>query len=121
MYFTHLLPFLALATASPLLDKRATTKPAAFFLAGDSTTASPSGSGGGWGDGFITTLENGAIGQNFGHNGATTVSFVSGGDWANVLAAVTKNKATYSPFVTIQVEIPGGAGWVEYDHVVVGN
>ncbi|KAL9113158.1 MAG: hypothetical protein Q9227_002770 [Pyrenula ochraceoflavens] len=57
----------------------------------------------GWGDGFLnTTLVNGATGKNFGHNGATTVSFVAGGDWANVLAAVNASQQAYQPFVTIQ-------------------
>jgi len=78
------------------------TGPPAFFLAGDSTTAVQSSGGGGWGDGFLTTLHNGAGGINYGHNGATTVSFVNGGDWAKVLASVTKYKASYTPFVTIQ-------------------
>ncbi|KUJ08390.1 SGNH hydrolase, partial [Mollisia scopiformis] len=77
-------------------------KPAAIFLVGDSTTAAPSGSGGGWGNGFLGTLVGGAIGTNFGHNGATTVSFVSGGDWTKVLASITKYKSTFLPFVTIQ-------------------
>tara|TARA_R110002060_G_scaffold28552_4_gene38663 strand:- start:268 stop:645 length:378 start_codon:yes stop_codon:yes gene_type:complete len=89
----------ALATASPISTVKKQAKPPAFFLAGDSTTAS----GGGWGNGFLTTLTGGAIGTNFGHNGATTESFVSGGDWANVIAAVKKKKGAYSPYVTIQV------------------
>ncbi|KAG4414260.1 hypothetical protein IFR04_012598 [Cadophora malorum] len=88
----------ALATASPISTVKKQAKPPAFFLAGDSTTAS----GGGWGNGFLTTLTGGAIGTNFGHNGATTESFVSGGDWANVIAAVKKKKGAYSPYVTIQ-------------------
>lgn len=77
--------------------------PPAFFLAGDSTTAVQAASGGGWGNGFLTTLHNGSVGVNYGHNGATTVSFVNGGDWAKVLAGVTKYKGLYTPFVTIQV------------------
>lgn len=79
-------------------------KPAAFYLAGDSTTAVQSTNGGGWGNGFLnTTLKNGAIGKNYGHNGATTVSFREGGDWATVLGAVEDAKADYTPYVTIQV------------------
>jgi hypothetical protein len=87
--------------------KHKATKPAAFFLAGDSTTAviNAAKTGGGWGDGFLATLKNGAIGFNYGHNGATTVSFRNGGDWANVLAGVAANKAKYKPFVTIQVRV----------------
>ena len=57
----------------------------------------------GWGDGFLnTTLKNGATGKNFGHNGATTVSFRDGGDWANVLAAAKASVPEYLPYVTIQ-------------------
>ncbi|KAI9648159.1 hypothetical protein NHQ30_002791 [Ciborinia camelliae] len=78
--------------------------PPAFILAGDSTTAVQNAgkTGGGWGDGFISTLFNGAGGINYGHNGATTASFVAGGDWAKVLAAVAEYKSAYTTFVTIQ-------------------
>ena len=47
-------------------------------------------------------MKNGATGQNFGHNGATTVSFRDGGDWANVLAAAKSAASKYTPYVTIQ-------------------
>lgn len=47
-------------------------------------------------------MKNDATGQNFGHNGATTVSFRAGGDWANVLAAVDNSVQSYQPYVTIQ-------------------
>ncbi|KAH6678733.1 carbohydrate esterase family 12 protein [Halenospora varia] len=77
-------------------------KPAAFYLAGDSTTAAQSAGGGGWGIGFLKTLVNGAIGTDFGHNGATTVSFVAGADWPSVLDAVSRSKADFVPYVTIQ-------------------
>lgn len=103
LFLLDLFMFVSLANSSPLRTPERSTKSPAFFLAGDSTTAAPSGSGGGWGNGFLTTLVNGAIGTNYGHNGAKTVSFVSGGDWANVLASVTKYKDTYDPFVMIQV------------------
>jgi lysophospholipase L1-like esterase len=74
-----------------------------FVLAGDSTTATQSSNGGGWGDGFLnTTLFQNATGRNFGHNGATTVSFRAGGDWDEVLATVNQVKDIYHPFVTIQ-------------------
>ncbi|KAJ5319744.1 hypothetical protein N7508_000027 [Penicillium antarcticum] len=74
-----------------------------FILAGDSTTAIQSSNGGGWGDGFLnTTLFQGATGTNFGHNGATTVSFRAGGDWENVLETVRQVQDEYMPFVTIQ-------------------
>ncbi|KAI9690665.1 MAG: hypothetical protein M1820_009925 [Bogoriella megaspora] len=78
-------------------------KPPAFFLAGDSTTAKQSTGGGGWGDGFINdTLTNGAMGKNFGHNGATTVSFRNGGDWSRVLGNASASAGSYSPYITIQ-------------------
>lgn len=88
-----------LATVSPTMA----TKPAAFYLAGDSTTAAQSDAGGGWGVGFLKTLAHGAIGVDLGYNGDTTVSFVHGGAWANVIDAVTRSKASFQPYVTIQV------------------
>ncbi|OKL55515.1 hypothetical protein UA08_09201 [Talaromyces atroroseus] len=77
-------------------------KPAAFYLAGDSTTAAQSSDGGGWGVGFLKTLARGAIGTDLGYNGDTTASFVSGGAWANVIDAVSRSKAEFEPYVTIQ-------------------
>ncbi|KAJ5375866.1 Esterase SGNH hydrolase-type subgroup [Penicillium concentricum] len=74
-----------------------------FILAGDSTTASQSSDGGGWGDGFLnTTLFEGACGRNFGHNGATTVRFRDEGRWDNVIGTVRQVEHDYDPFVTIQ-------------------
>ncbi|KFY57740.1 hypothetical protein V497_05316 [Pseudogymnoascus sp. VKM F-4516 (FW-969)] len=90
----------SLVSASPLPCRA--DKPAAFLLAGDSTTAVQSTGGGGWGTGFLGTLTNGAVGTNYGHNGATTVSFVSGGDWAKVIADVKSKASKYTPYVTIQ-------------------
>ncbi|OQD81542.1 hypothetical protein PENANT_c026G06712 [Penicillium antarcticum] len=88
-------PFLGAAKQSP--------KSPYFILAGDSTTATQSSNGGGWGDGFLnTTLFQGATGINYGHNGATTVSFRAGGDWNNVLEVVGQVRDKYTPFVTIQ-------------------
>jgi hypothetical protein len=103
----------AIAAALPLhgtLFHRTTSrgngpKPAAFFLAGDSTTAAQSDEGGGWGVGFLKTIRNDAIGTDLGYNGATTVSFVYGGAWANVIDAVNRSKLRYDPYVTIQVSI----------------
>ncbi|KAL5361198.1 esterase [Aspergillus floccosus] len=93
--------FFVLATHA--LPSRKAAMPPFFLLAGDSTTAVQSTGGGGWGDGFInTTLFNGAGGLNFGHNGATTVSFRDGGDWDNVLRELAAHKADYSTYVTIQ-------------------
>jgi lysophospholipase L1-like esterase len=95
--FITLLPVQALPASSPKM------LPPFFVLAGDSTTATQSSNGGGWGDGFLnTTLFNGASGHNYGHNGATTVSFRAGGDWDKVLATVKNVSHEYHPFVTIQ-------------------
>lgn len=82
---------------------RESTKPPLFLLAGDSTTATQAANGGGWGDGFLnTTLYHGAWGKNFGHNGATTVSFREGGDWSRVISTAKEYNDDYTPFVTIQ-------------------
>ncbi|KAH8880828.1 SGNH hydrolase [Thozetella sp. PMI_491] len=100
-----------LATAAPTAGASSDTqrcsggsddKPPAFFLAGDSTTAVQSSNGGGWGNGFLGFLKSPAWGVNKGHNGATTVSFVNGGDWAQVLGLVKNNTAKFDVFVTIQ-------------------
>ncbi|KAI4614920.1 hypothetical protein J4E80_006426 [Alternaria sp. BMP 0032] len=97
-----------LATASALPSSKPKPKPSAqkppyFLLAGDSTTAVQSAGGGGWGTGFLTTtLQNGASGTNYGHNGATTVSFRQGGDWATVLSSAQNVSSKYTPYVTIQ-------------------
>ncbi|KAF1965079.1 SGNH hydrolase [Bimuria novae-zelandiae CBS 107.79] len=88
----------SLALASPAHR----SKPVAFFLAGDSTTAIQSTGGGGWGSGFLATLRSPAYGVNKGHNGATTVSFVDGGDWAQVLDLVKNATAKYDVYVSIQ-------------------
>ncbi|CAJ2506564.1 Uu.00g006940.m01.CDS01 [Anthostomella pinea] len=81
---------------------KCTSKPPAFFLAGDSTTAVQSEGGGGWGNGFLSFLKAPAWGVNLGHNGATTVSFVQGGDWANVTDYVKRNTRRFDTYVTIQ-------------------
>ena len=83
-------------------EKSSSPKPPAFFLAGDSTAAIHSCHGGGWGDGFLSCLKPPAWGLNFGHNGATTVSFVEDGDWANVMKQVKDNTGKYNVYVTIQ-------------------
>ena len=94
-----LLPTLLCSTAlCAAFPQHHYARPAAFFLAGDSTTAKQIEVNGGgtlnctfhiieidivlgWGNGFLGTLKNGARGTNYGHNGATTKSFVDGGDW----------------------------------------
>lgn len=74
-------------------------KPPAFFLAGDSTTAI----NGGWGNGFLSFLQPPSWGVNHGHSGATTASFIAGGDWARVIANVKNNTSkSYPSIVTIQ-------------------
>ncbi|KAH7131721.1 GDSL-like Lipase/Acylhydrolase [Dactylonectria estremocensis] len=86
----------------PFEGEARANKPPAFILAGDSTTAVQSAGGGGWGNGFLSFLRNSAWGVNLGHNGATTVSFVSGGDWNNVKQYVTDNVDSFEVYVTIQ-------------------
>ncbi|KAI1749135.1 SGNH hydrolase-type esterase domain-containing protein [Xylaria castorea] len=84
--------FLPLAAASP-----------AFILAGDSTTAVQAANGGGWGNGFLSFLISPATGVNKGHNGATTKSFVDGGDWDVVKGLVSDYKDDGDDvYVTIQ-------------------
>lgn len=76
-----------------------------FLLSGDSTTATQKPpSGGGWGDGFKNwTMSDTSVAYNYGHNGATTGSFIGGGDWNKVL-----NQTSYyaqqnaTVYVTIQ-------------------
>ncbi|KAI0012449.1 SGNH hydrolase-type esterase domain-containing protein [Xylariaceae sp. FL0662B] len=84
-----------LATALPT-EKRE-PKPPAFFLAGDSTTARD----GGWGDGLLPTLIAPAWGVNIGRSGATTASFVAGGNWANITTHLKDNVDEYDCYVTI--------------------
>ncbi|KAK8001574.1 hypothetical protein PG991_013796 [Apiospora marii] len=97
-----LLPLATLAAAKPCPS--CSPKPPAFILAGDSTTAVQSAGGGGWGNGFLSFLRAPpAWGVNKGHNGATTVSFVQGGDWANVTRLIDeKNAEGFQVWVTVQ-------------------
>ncbi|KAF2634564.1 SGNH hydrolase [Massarina eburnea CBS 473.64] len=95
--FLTTLSFSSFASTSPTLAKTP-----AFILAGDSTTAVQSTGGGGWGTGFLATLIDPSYGVNKGHNGATTVSFVDGGDWAAVKKLVSGATASYEVYVTIQ-------------------
>lgn len=99
--FTSLctLAFATTTLALPSVATRQSAKPPAFYLAGDSTTATK----GGWGDSFVPLLKNGAIGKNYGHGGATTESFVAGGDWKAVITSVKGAVKTHQPYVTIQV------------------
>lgn len=91
--------WLTLVQPSLTQDDCDTTKPPAFFLAGDSTVAVD----GGWGDGFLTYPREGSWGINFGKSGATTVSFKDEGYWANLTDHVQDNVADNDVYVTIQV------------------
>ncbi|EUC46448.1 carbohydrate esterase family 12 protein [Bipolaris oryzae ATCC 44560] len=108
MHFCSTLSYLGLFASSVTARALETPteivpKPPFFALAGDSTTAPQAENGGGWGNGFLnTTLHAGAAGKNFGHNGATTVSFREGGDWANVLAAAKAASKDFDVYVTCQ-------------------
>ncbi|KAF2663256.1 GDSL-like Lipase/Acylhydrolase [Microthyrium microscopicum] len=73
-----------------------------FLLAGDSTTAPTSAGGGGWGDGFISILANGAKGENFARNGQTTVSFQKGGQWGKLMDMLKGTVGKTRVYVTIQ-------------------
>lgn len=94
---------LAPVVAAGIVRRQDCGKPPAFFLSGDSTVAV----GGGWGDGFLTYPREGAIGTNFGKSGATTVSFVAGGYWANLISSVEESVSDYDVYVTIQVSTLG--------------
>lgn len=92
----------ALAAAAPFNS----TKPPAFFLAGDSMTAVQSADGGGYGLGFLSFLKSPAWGIDYGQNGATTVSFVQGGvqgNWTAVMSALEGAKEEFEVFVPIMV------------------
>jgi lysophospholipase L1-like esterase len=78
-------------------------KKAAFILAGDSTTASISANGGGWGDGFKNyTLISPSFAENHGVNGMSTKTYVEIGEWGRVLDATTKYASNFNVYVTIQ-------------------
>ncbi|TRX91845.1 hypothetical protein FHL15_007164 [Xylaria flabelliformis] len=92
-----------LQTLPFLLPVAAAATPA-FILAGDSTTAVQAANGGGWGNGFLSFLISPATGVNKGHNGATTKSFVDGGDWDVVKGLVSdyKDDDGDDVYVTVQ-------------------
>ncbi|KAI1497859.1 SGNH hydrolase-type esterase domain-containing protein [Biscogniauxia marginata] len=83
-------------------------RPPAFFLAGDSTTAY----NGGWGDGFLAPLISTAWGVNIGKSGATTVSYVAGGNWLNITTHLRDNADKYDCYVTISVSEANAMGLV---------
>lgn len=102
-----LMPLLQIASSGPFSGHGNTQscnrQPPVFFLAGDSTTAVQSSDGGGWGVGFLSTLKSPAWGIDYGQNGATTVSFVAGGNWSDVIDSVRNSMTDYNALVTIQV------------------
>jgi len=101
IFLLSLLPVLTSGIPSP--RHFSVHKPAYFLLAGDSTTATQSVGGGGWGDGFLNfTLKQGSSGRNYGHNGATTKSFREGGDWDRLMTEAKTKTANYTVYVTIQ-------------------
>jgi len=101
VFLLSLLPLLASGLPSP--RHFSALKPAYFLLAGDSTTATQSVGGGGWGDGFLNfTLKQGSSGHNYGHNGATTKSFRDGGDWDRLIIEAKTKTTNYTVYVTIQ-------------------
>lgn len=83
-------------------------KPPVWFLAGDSTTALQSENGGGWGAGFLSFVNTCTTSTDYAVDGATTISFVADGYWAEVLNAVgnATTEGDFEPFVTIQVLPP---------------
>ncbi|TID23483.1 SGNH hydrolase [Venturia nashicola] len=108
--FTHntLLSLLAATTALATPAPAREAKPPFFILAGDSTTApiqpwkgTTAPGGGGWGDGLLKSLENGAAGVNLGHNGQTTVSYRENGYWKNLLSKIGDNNDKHDIYVTL--------------------
>jgi hypothetical protein len=91
----------AASPTQPDHPDQSSSRPPAFYLAGDSTTAPQSSGGGGWGAGFLALLKGGATGKNFGRNGATTKSFMQQA-WPQVLSSTAQAKGRYTAFVTIQ-------------------
>ncbi|KAI4758050.1 esterase [Aureobasidium sp. EXF-3400] len=101
IFLLSLLPIIVSGLPSP--RHFSALKPAYFLLAGDSTTATQSVGGGGWGDGFLNfTLKAGSSGRNYGHNGATTKSFREGGDWDRLMTEAKTKTTNYTVYVTIQ-------------------
>jgi hypothetical protein len=101
IFLLSLLPIIVSGLPSP--RHFSALKPAYFLLAGDSTTATQSVGGGGWGDGFLNfTLKAGSSGRNYGHNGATTKSFREGGDWDHLMTEAKTKTTNYTVYVTIQ-------------------
>lgn len=100
LVFSLIFNFKASVDAAVISGLWGADRPVYFLLAGDSTTAPK----GGWGDGFLsTTVAKGSAGRNYGHGGATTMSFRAGGDWANVVKDIGTYKDKYDVYVTIQV------------------
>jgi len=103
LFKKEIFSFLACTAGALGVQHRNRATASVFLLAGDSTTARQSANGGGWGDGFKNfTLTSPSFAVNYGHNGATTSSFIEGGDWATVLSDASQYSATKTVYVTIQ-------------------
>lgn len=99
-------PLASAAPSSQHVQTFNSTKPPAFFLAGDSMTAVQSSAGGGYGLGFLSFLKRPAWGIDYGQDGATTVSYVRGGEqgnWTAVMGALEAAKGDFEVFVPIMV------------------
>ncbi|KAJ4167499.1 hypothetical protein NW754_011316 [Fusarium falciforme] len=88
-----LVTLLGCSQAAPARDE----KPPYLILTGDSTVAV----NGGWGNGLLSILRDGADGVNRAKSGATTVSFRKD-RWADVLLDIEEHRGDYRPVVTIQ-------------------
>ncbi|CAN8096249.1 unnamed protein product [Discula destructiva] len=102
--FSSILTILSAAACWHLASAGHTTKPPAFFLAGDSMTAVQSSGGGGYGLGFLSFLKAPAWGVDYGQDGATTVSYRQGGpqgNWTAVMAALKGAVGEYEVYVPI--------------------
>lgn len=90
--------FFVAASVSQVQGSPRADNPPYFVLVGDSTVAV----NGGWGDGFLPTLQSSAAGVNSGKSGATTVSYRAAGLWNEVINTVKTHSNNYRPIVTIQ-------------------
>ncbi|ETS84964.1 hypothetical protein PFICI_02989 [Pestalotiopsis fici W106-1] len=97
-FFTCLSVLPALLNLAAGISIKRASKDPYFLLIGDSTVAV----NGGWGDGFLSYLRNGAEGENRGKSGSTTASWKANGRWADLLTTVADEKDAKEPIVTIQ-------------------
>ncbi|KAL4919190.1 SGNH hydrolase-type esterase domain-containing protein [Aspergillus aurantiobrunneus] len=90
-----LLGLLSYTTASPV---RRADSPPYFITIGDSTVAA----NGGWGDGFLSYVDDPASGTNRGKGGSTTVSWRANGRWEELVENINETVGDYQAIVTIQ-------------------